>query len=139
VWRGGGTGVGVEEGDGVLEEAGVQGLWMWTINYKDWQPSHGTCQDRACHVYDVCLLTSHLNPPTILSCSHAAVFTHRGYLWAAADAEYADKLPLEVCYLRHAFGLGEHYNSTKKLLLGALADDDEDHEEEDADEAEELS
>jgi hypothetical protein len=21
-----------------------------------------------------------------------------------------------VCYLRHAFGLGEHYNSTKRLL-----------------------
>eukprot|EP00878_Enallax_costatus_P033948 GHUV01037539.1.p1 GENE.GHUV01037539.1~~GHUV01037539.1.p1 ORF type:complete len:139 (+),score=40.62 GHUV01037539.1:473-889(+) len=30
--------------------------------------------------------------------------------------EYAgdDKVALEVCYLRHAFGLGEHYNSTKK-------------------------
>lgn len=31
--------------------------------------------------------------------------------------EYAadDKQPaLELCFLRHAFGLGEHYNSTKK-------------------------
>lgn len=23
--------------------------------------------------------------------------------------------PLQVCYLRHAFGLGEHYNSLQKL------------------------
>lgn len=31
--------------------------------------------------------------------------------------EYAgdDKPPaLEICYLRHAFGLGEHYNSTRQ-------------------------
>jgi hypothetical protein len=46
----------------------------------------------------------------------------------AGEEEYADKPALEVCYLRHAFGLGEHYNSTKKLLLGALADDEDDEE-----------
>jgi hypothetical protein len=42
---------------------------------------------------------------------------------------------LEICYLRHAFGLGEHYNSTKKALLGALLDDGEDVESAEADEA----
>lgn len=26
---------------------------------------------------------------------------------------------LVVCYLRHAFGLGKHYNRTKRLLFGA--------------------
>lgn len=31
--------------------------------------------------------------------------------------------PLQLCYLRHAFGLGEHYNSTKALALGALDDE----------------
>lgn len=39
----------------------------------------------------------------------------------AGDGEFSDKPVLEICYLRHAFGLGEHYNSTKKLLLGGLA------------------
>ena len=24
--------------------------------------------------------------------------------------------PLSICYMRHAFGLGEHYNSTQPLL-----------------------
>jgi hypothetical protein len=50
----------------------------------------------------------------------------------AGEEEYADKPALEVCYLRHAFGLGEHYNSTKKLLLGALVDDEDDAVEESA-------
>lgn len=34
----------------------------------------------------------------------------------AGETDFADKPALEVCYLRHAFGLGEHYNSTKRLL-----------------------
>lgn len=46
-------------------------------------------------------------------------------LACAGEGEFADKPPLEICYLRHAFGLGEHYNSTKKLLLGALGDAEE--------------
>jgi OTU domain-containing protein 6 len=45
--------------------------------------------------------------------------------------------PLELCYLRHAFGLGEHYNSTKKLLFAV---DDYDADEGDGDdEGEEAS
>lgn len=44
--------------------------------------------------------------------------------------------PLEVCYLRHAFGLGEHYNSTKKarFVRFSLAEDAEAGEEEAGDE-----
>jgi OTU domain-containing protein 6 len=39
--------------------------------------------------------------------------------------------PLQLCYLKHAFGLGEHYNSTKKLLFAAgAAAAEEDAEEE---------
>lgn len=58
-------------------------------------------------------------------------------LWCpAGEEEYADKPALEVCYLRHAFGLGEHYNSTKKLLLGALVEDEDEGDEEPAEAAE---
>lgn len=56
-------------------------------------------------------------------------------LCVAGEGEFADKPALEVCYLRHAFGLGEHYNSTKKLLFGA-ADLQGDEEEEGSAEAE---
>ena len=51
-------------------------------------------------------------------------------VWCAGEAEFSDKPALEVCYLRHAFGLGEHYNSTKKLLFGAAAMAEEEEEEE---------
>jgi hypothetical protein len=57
-----------------------------------------------------------------------------GYVYAG-EGEDTDKPALEICYLRHAFGLGEHYNSTKKLLLGALLDDGDDVESAEADEA----
>lgn len=58
---------------------------------------------------------------------------------ATGDDDHADKPALEVCYLRHAFGLGEHYNSTKKLLFGAgAAGVDEDEDEEDVQEEEQL-
>ncbi|KAF8065793.1 OTU5 [Scenedesmus sp. PABB004] len=38
--------------------------------------------------------------------------------------------PLEVCYLRHAFGLGEHYNSTKpaRFVRFAAAEEEEGEE-----------
>lgn len=49
-------------------------------------------------------------------------------VWRAGEAEFSDKPALEVCYLRHAFGLGEHYNSTKKLLFGAAAMAEEEEE-----------
>eukprot|EP00775_Hariotina_reticulata_P010756 gene10756-10912_t len=43
----------------------------------------------------------------------------------------ADKAPLlELCYLRHAFGLGEHYNSTKTLLFAVVDDDDDNDDDE---------
>lgn len=41
----------------------------------------------------------------------------RTTLHDAGEAEHSGKPPLEICYLRHAFGLGEHYNSTHKLLV----------------------
>lgn len=47
-----------------------------------------------------------------------------GHPSLAGEEEHQGKLPLEVCYLRHAFGLGEHYNSTKKLLFVADSDGD---------------
>lgn len=48
---------------------------------------------------------------------------------------------LELCYLRHAFGLGEHYNSTKKarfvrFSLGDQGEGDEPEEEEEEEEEE---
>lgn len=39
--------------------------------------------------------------------------------------------PLVVCYLRHAFGLGEHYNSVKQQLIVPGSDNDDEDDVED--------
>lgn len=46
--------------------------------------------------------------------------------------EYREEGRLTVCYLRHAFGLGDHYNSTKVGIVGADAEEvtEEDDDEE---------
>jgi hypothetical protein len=39
-------------------------------------------------------------------------------------------LLLQVCYLRHAFGLGDHYNSTKqrRVRFSGIGDSDDEDE-----------
>ncbi len=36
--------------------------------------------------------------------------------------QYGTEGRLQLCYLRHAFGLGEHYNSTQPLGAAAAED-----------------
>ena len=45
--------------------------------------------------------------------------------------------PIRMCYLRHAYDLGEHYNSVVVAQVADLDDDDDDDEEEEEDDEEE--
>ncbi len=52
----------------------------------------------------------------------------------ALGEEFADNGTLQVCYLRHAYGLGEHYNSVKPSVLAGMG-----HSEDHSDEFDEQS
>jgi OTU-like cysteine protease len=47
------------------------------------------------------------------------------------EHEPAGAPPLQLCYLRHAFGLGEHYNSTKPLRCVRFSGLEDEQQEED--------